>query len=72
MVHARIHIICGNCGATIDDMSLVIERDEDLGREDGALSDSATIRCDNCSTLHFLHNSMRVSGSHVPPNDKAE
>lgn len=58
MVMARIHIICGNCGADSKQMKLRIERDVRGGKEDDEFSDEAIIICENCSTLHFLKATM--------------
>lgn len=46
MVNAKLHIICGNCGAN---WGLSLRNDEEVG---------PTIVCSNCSTLHFLETIM--------------
>ena len=47
MVHAVLHVICGNCGSRDD---LVYERGEIC--PDGG--DMSSISCNNCATMHFL------------------
>lgn len=48
MVHANLHVICGNCGST--DMEY---RRDDV-TEDGG--DGSNLICHNCATLHSLRN----------------
>jgi len=51
MVRARLHIICGNCGAS--DMfkySIVTYLHDELKKE----CERVTIICENCSTIHSL------------------
>lgn len=64
MVMARIHIICGNCGAGLDDLTLKIQRDHvDFGDRS---EDEAVIKCGNCSTLHFLSEYMNRTKQEQP------
>lgn len=46
MVHAVIHIICGNCGST--DLKYV----RGDVTEDGG--DSSALKCQDCATIHTL------------------
>lgn len=67
MVHARFHMICGNCG---DDKSLSyrIERDfhfENEGEENEKALDECVVSCSNCGTLHFL-------SSYIPLKQEAK
>lgn len=55
MAHARLHIICGNCGCN-NMFNYEIAKDfHDYGdyQEDGVV-----IRCGNCSTLHDLEDTV--------------
>lgn len=55
MVMARLHVICGNCGAiaTSGMMKFEIhEKDEDA-------PERVCISCGNCSTLHDLEDTMQ-------------
>ena len=54
MVHARLHVICGNCGsiATSGEMTYhIVPKDED-SRE------RVVICCANCATLHTLNDNI--------------
>ena len=48
MVHARLHIICGNCGAIATNTRDDNYETTDLCRE------GKYILCDNCGTLHDI------------------
>jgi len=59
MAHARLHIICGNCGSN-EFMSYRIVRDfHDYGdrQEDGVV-----LHCGNCSTVHDLEDTIENKG----------
>lgn len=51
MAHARLHIICGNCGCN-DMFSFEIVTDYDDDKE--CDYQRVSISCGNCSTLHCL------------------
>ena len=54
MAHARLHIICGNCGAN-DDFEHKIKQERDDELEDSeATRPVVYIGCNNCGTLHAL------------------
>lgn len=52
MVHARLHIICGNCGAIATNDREDNFRTTDLRRESGV------ILCTNCSTIHYISDTV--------------
>jgi RNase P subunit RPR2 len=51
MAHAKLHIICGNCGA--NDM-LKYKISTDINDDTNEEYQRVTIACDNCNTLHDL------------------
>ena len=51
MAHARLHIICGNCGCN---HMLDYEIVEELNDVTDELQDVVYIGCKNCGTLHDL------------------
>ena len=53
MVHARLYVICGNCGANEDFEHSIITHKEDPELEPGEYN--VYIKCTNCSTLHNLY-----------------
>lgn len=56
MAHARLHIICGNCGNN-DLLSYEIDhKGADVG--DGTFRPVVYITCRNCGTLHDLSNTI--------------
>ncbi len=64
MVMARLHVICGNCGAPASDMSHHV--DEELNDIDGELLPAVVIRCNNCGTLHTLEDTVAVDEGRMP------
>ena len=51
MAHAKLHMICGNCGSNDQfTYEIVTYSDDDTGEERKRIS----IACNNCSTLHCL------------------
>ena len=57
MVMARLHIICGNCGCN-ELFESKLERDF-IENENGSFEDETAIHCKNCSTIHFLSDSIK-------------
>ena len=51
MAHAKLHMICGNCGSN-DQFTyrIVTDYDDDKEQDYPRIS----IACNNCSTLHYL------------------
>ena len=63
MVHSRLHVICGNCGALAstlhnnDNFSYVIDmKGQDFGDH---FKPSVRIQCDNCWTIHSLEETVQ-------------
>jgi|LakMenE01Jun11ns_1017448.scaffolds.fasta_scaffold9510849_2 hypothetical protein len=53
MAHAKLHIICGNCGQNdMFDYEIVEEIDDDTNEP----HQGVYIGCNNCHTLHYLDN----------------
>ena len=51
MAHAKLHMICGNCGSNDQfTYKIVIDYDDDKEQHYPRIS----IACNNCSTLHCL------------------
>jgi hypothetical protein len=56
MAHARLHIICGNCGASdMFDYSIV----EDIDDDTDEVIRGVSIGCNNCHTLHDLDDNAK-------------
>ncbi len=51
MAHAKLHIICGNCGCNDELTYSVDPKGMDFGDR---FEPSVTIACRNCGTLHSL------------------
>ena len=51
MAHAKLHMICGNCGSN-DQFTYKIVTDYDDDKEQDY--QRISIACNNCSTLHCL------------------
>lgn len=52
MVRARLHIICGNCGAKdMFDYHISVEPDDEV---EDATRQVVYITCNNCNTIHDL------------------
>lgn len=59
MAHAKLHIICGNCGSN-EFLSFTIVRDfNDFGDYQ---TDGVVIHCGNCSTNHSLDDTIEDKG----------
>lgn len=58
MAHARLHVICGNCGCN-DQFDFEIDpAGHDITIITPAFAPAVYIRCRNCSTLHDLAETM--------------
>ena len=57
MAHARLHMICGNCGCNDDFEHEVKERLNDVTEE---METEIIIWCRNCSTLHNLRDNSEL------------
>ena len=56
MAHAKLHMICGNCGQNdMFDYKIVTDVDDDTGEKYQVVY----IGCDNCSTLHNLDDNAK-------------
>lgn len=63
MVHARLHIICGNCGNN-EDLSYKIDLN---GIDPGKIDENGNsifepdcyIYCSNCSTVHSIDDTLQ-------------
>jgi hypothetical protein len=55
MVHARLHIICGNCGCNNNFEYRAFDEDQD---EEFSHID-VRITCNNCSTIHGLEDNAK-------------
>ncbi len=64
MVCARLHVICGNCGAPASELTHHV--DEELNDIDGEQLPAVVIRCTNCSTLHVLEDTVAVDKNKMP------
>lgn len=59
MVHAKLHIICGNCG-TNSGMSFEIEPEgHDVSINSPKFRPAVFITCSNCSTIHDLSSTVQ-------------
>ena len=57
MAHARLHIICGNCGGT--EMEFEIDpKGHDISDEEEKFEPAVFIKCKICSTLHDLDDTV--------------
>ena len=57
MAHAKLHIICGNCGGT--NFSFKIDpKGHDISQDTEEYEPAVFISCDDCSTLHDLSNTV--------------
>jgi hypothetical protein len=56
MAHAKLHIICGNCGCNhMFDYKIKTEIDDDTHEE----YQTVYIGCNNCGTLHSLDDNAK-------------
>lgn len=55
MVHSRLHVICGNCGALNDAKFHIDPEGHDISSGDESkFEPTVFITCNNCDTLHDL------------------
>jgi len=54
MVHARLHIICGNCGSKDMFEHRIRTEMDDMSEDENATRQVVYISCKNCKTLHDL------------------
>lgn len=59
MARARLHIICGNCGCNTEFTYTIEPEARDLG--DGTFEPEVFISCGNCTTLHYLSDTVEES-----------
>ena len=64
MVMAKLHIICGNCGALSTEMNHYV--DEKLIDIDGEQLPAVVIDCKNCGTMHVLEDTVKVNQKRIP------
>jgi hypothetical protein len=56
MAHAKLHMICGNCGCNNDfEYSVNLEVDDDTLQP----FETVYITCNNCSTVHHLDDNAK-------------
>lgn len=60
MAHAKLHIICGNCGCNTLFKSSIDLEGQDLTRDTPHFSPEVFIHCENCCTLHSLSDYMNI------------
>lgn len=59
MAHARLHIICGNCGCNTEFEFEIVPDGHDVTEDDEPKFKPAVwIYCKNCSTLHDLYDTI--------------
>lgn len=59
MAHARLHVICGNCGSN-DDFTFKVSKEIDDSKEESVEITKVYIACENCSTLHDLADNAKL------------
>jgi len=60
MSHAKLHIICGNCGGT--ELTFRIDPEgHDISDEEEEYEPAVFILCKNCSTLHDLDDTVAMN-----------
>lgn len=60
MAHARLHIICGNCGCNnMFEHEIKTEIDDD-SEDENATRQVVYIVCNNCNTLHSLEDNSTI------------
>lgn len=59
MAHARLHVICGNCGSNEHMSYTIVHNFHDYGthQEDGVV-----LTCGNCATTHDLSDTVEDKG----------
>lgn len=57
MAHAKLHIICGNCGGT-EFYFRIDPQGHDITKEEEEYEPAVFISCENCSTLHDLDDTV--------------
>lgn len=64
MAHARLYVICGNCGS---DAYLRYRIDPDGSNHvDGTTTDAVHLLCGNCGTLHNLMDNAKPMEKETP------
>ena len=58
MAHARLHIICGNCGCS--NMFTYKVEEEYIDIDETVMGNKVYISCENCSTLHDLEDNAKM------------
>lgn len=65
MAHAKLHVICGNCGGT--DFTFSIDpTGHDITDEVEEYEVAVFIKCLNCSTLHDLSDNAKLKEKAKP------
>lgn len=59
MAHAKLHVICGNCGGT-DFRFRIDPKGHDITNEVPEFEVAVFISCLNCSTLHDLSDNAKL------------
>ena len=60
MVMARLHVICGNCGAPAENMDFKIDPEgHDVTDEEIEFKPAVFISCNNCATIHDLSTTIK-------------
>lgn len=62
MAHAKLHMICGNCGST--DFTFKIEpKGHDISQDTEEYEPAVFIFCEDCSTLHDLSDNAKLKNN---------
>jgi uncharacterized Zn finger protein len=67
MVHARLHVICGNCGSNNDMLFEIDQKGHDVSLNTPQFRPAVFLTCANCSTIHDL--SDTVTEKQAPKSD---
>lgn len=54
MAHAKLHMICGNCGCNDDFKFTIDPKGHDITKDVPEFEPAVYISCRNCGTLHDL------------------
>ena len=60
MVHARLHIICGNCGSNNDFKFRIDPKGHDITEDEVKFEPAVFLYCENCSTIHDLSDNAKM------------